>query len=450
MMDASTRATDGRLHFVPIADNPRIPVFLHMLRNTSGARNATEILSNYMEDLTHLYEDVDDFIHIVTRGLRPGRFRVFRDLDTSKHGPDYEANLEEIENTLPVLKGGLFGELISTPEPKLVHHLSVPFEPVTGTDLSRFGSLCAFPLFHDGDIGGWIVMFKSGPTDAQIGELEEIMVHGNLVTTAAAGIRVAQRLREVTAHIDREVEHIAAIQRALLPAQMPDIAGTKIDAAYETFDRAGGDYYDFIPLDPDPETGQPKLWVIVIADASGHGPAAAVVIAMLHALLHSFTGVPEGPAQFLEYLNVNLQSHRIGGAFITAWIGFYCPETRELRYASAGHEVPILMDMTHNPGILTRLEQPNGFPLGIWDHVGSQEAIVRLRRGQTLVLYTDGITEARSPEREQFRVEGIENALRACNGEPDCVTLNVIDSLRDHEAGQRPQDDQTLVAIKIV
>lgn len=435
------------LHYVSLADNKRIPVFLHMLQAISAGEDANEVIAAYFDDLPALYPNAQDFMHIVVRDLRPGQFRIYRQLDDPKRGPGVRADLREVESSLRVYKGGLFAELSATPDPKIVHHLTIDRDTTTGLDLSRFHSLVAFPLYLEGHIAGWIVIFYPGAEEATETELEEIMVHGNLASTAAANSRIAQRLREATAAINREVEQIAEIQKALLPREMPVIPGLELGAAYETFDRAGGDYYDFIPLDRDAKTSEPRRWMFLIADASGHGPAAAVVIAMLHALLHSYTGVPESASSFLEYLNRNLQSQRIGGAFITAWVGIYEVATRTLSYASAGHEVPILMDR-NGAGSLTRLEQPNGFPLGIWDEVGSGEATLTLKPAQTLVLYTDGIIEARSPEGHPFRVEGIEGALRTCNGEPRCVTLEVIDALRDHEAGARPRDDQTLVAIR--
>ena len=429
------------LEFIDVAGEKCLNIYMRMLESISRAPDARSYLSAYIENLAALYDGVENHVQLLTLGLRPGRFRVFKAIDAVKRGPELQTNLEDIEHELPILRGGFFGELISKPGPKMMHHLSLGIEPVTGMDLSRFGSLMTYPVYREGQVGAWIVAFRNGPEQATVDELRELMVLGNLVTSVLSNIRVSQDLREAQAQIDREVEQIAAIQRALLPETMPDIPGLSIASVYETYDRAGGDYYGFVPL-------KDGLWAMLIADASGHGPSAAVVVSMLHAILHSNPDLPTDPATLLEFLNRNLQSGPMKGAFVTAWIGVYDPPSRRLRYASAGHEVPILMD-TNRGEKLSRLELTNGFPLGIVERVDSREAETMLEAGQTLVLYTDGITEARSPGGTAFEVEGIEAALTTCNGKPDCVTLEVLEALRDHEGGRRPQDDQTLVAVHV-
>ena len=108
--------------------------------------------------------------------------------------------------------------------------------------------------------------------------------------------------------------------------------------------------------------------------------------------------------------------------------------------------------MLKNPGsggAVERLDQVGGIPLGIVDSIGLEQATVQLRPGQTLVLYTDGIHEAMNAAGEMFGIAGIEEALHACSGEPSCVVNSIVEALRAHEAGVRPSDDQTIVAIKV-
>ena len=98
---------------------------------------------------------------------------------------------------------------------------------------------------------------------------------------------------------------------------------------------------------------------------------------------------------------------------------------------------------------MRRLDDVGGIPLGIDPGMTYEFSEVVLERGQTLVLYTDGITDAMNPQREMFGVEGIEAALDRCSGEPACVMNSITTALREHEAGGRPADDQTIVAIKV-
>ena len=96
---------------------------------------------------------------------------------------------------------------------------------------------------------------------------------------------------------------------------------------------------------------------------------------------------------------------------------------------------------------MSRLDSVGGVPLGIIDDVPYETASIDLTPGQTLVLYTDGITEARCPEGHMFGIEGIERSLTTCTGEPDCVIHHITDALKDHERTVRPDDDQTIVVM---
>ena len=86
---------------------------------------------------------------------------------------------------------------------------------------------------------------------------------------------------------------------------------------------------------------------------------------------------------------------------------------------------------------------------GVIDDVEFENATTTIMPGQTIVLYTDGISESFNPHREMFGVRGIERALHECSGEPACVVKSITESLKEHEAGERPSDDQTIVAVKV-
>lgn len=436
------------MKIVDVSHNPRIPIFMEMAREMAAATEPEEILGAFSKalGLSHQWRG---YVHLSTADLPLGDFRIIRFLN--KWGEDLmtRADLGRNEAGIPVNRGGLFSELIQTQEPKLVHELDVLDDAVVGDRLSGVHSMLAIPMFLPTKTVDWIIGFHEEPEGFSDEDLAEMVAHVNMIGSKLYSTILAKEVIRVTARIQREVDEIAAIQRALLPRTMPDIPGLSLAANYETFDRAGGDYYDFIPLCAEGNVpGATTPWGIIIADASGHGPAAAVVVAMLHTLLHTYANASTNPVQLIEHINTNLKSNLIHRAFVTAFFGVYEPETRLLRYVRAGHDAPILMTPSR-PEEMCRLDQAGGFPLGVSDRVESEEAAVELREGQTLVLYTDGITEARSPSGDLFRVEGIEQALITCNGDPDCVTLEVRDALKTHEAGVRPQDDQTIVALRV-
>ena len=183
-----------------------------------------------------------------------------------------------------------------------------------------------------------------------------------------------------------------------------------------------------------------------IGDASGHGPSAAVVAAMVQATLHATAPGSAGPADLFRTLNRRLCHKRIEGSFLTAFMGFYEPATRRLRYASAGHPAPPLLPcLAGRPARI--LNTAGGPPLGIDDGVTFDEATIDLPPGHTLLLYTDGISKA-PPDGAMFGPEGIERSLQNCGDDAQGVINRLRQSLITHQRGRRPDDDQTAVAIQ--
>jgi sigma-B regulation protein RsbU (phosphoserine phosphatase) len=195
--------------------------------------------------------------------------------------------------------------------------------------------------------------------------------------------------------------------------------------------------------EPDPR------WGLLIGDVSGHGPAAAVVMAMFHSIFHAYPVRPKGPAEVLQHVNRHLCAKRIEQSFVTAFLAFYDPNTRELVYARAGHEPPLLKGFPHR-GQPTRLDAVGELPLGIMHDVLYKEARITLQPGQTLILYTDGITDAGHHSGHTFGIEGIENALIDCTGAADCAIQHITEALAAHQANDRPDDDQTILAVQVL
>jgi sigma-B regulation protein RsbU (phosphoserine phosphatase) len=390
------------------------------------------------------------YVSVSTRGLPPGHFRLTDVIDLAG---SYDLALADPllnEEDLPVHRGGFFGRIIGTTFPELFHHVDVRDDPVIGNALAGYGSLMSIPLLDDGEPVNWTVFLRESPEGFTVDDLEQAILRVNLVGTAVKNALIARDLQRAHARIRAEVEHIAAIQRALLPQPIPDIPGLSIAASYQTFDQAGGDYYDFRPLraSADGSAVDPNgPWGVLIGDASGHGPAAAVVMAMLHAILHAYPHPPQGPAEMLEHANEHLASKRIENSFVTAFLAVYDPSTRRLTYARAGHDPPLFRSAGAGASI-RRLDDVGGVPLGVIAPARYEEATIQLQPGQTLLLYTDGVTDARGPDGSMFGVGGIERALADCAGEPSRVVASIADPLTRHEGGIRPGDDQTIVAIR--
>jgi sigma-B regulation protein RsbU (phosphoserine phosphatase) len=447
----SPAARDGavpRRRRVDTSGNPRIPVLMDMVGALSLARGPREVLKVF-SSREELYGP-RGYVSISTRGLPPGHYRM---TDVADLRGSYDLVLADpllTDTPLPAHTGGFLGEIISTTYPELYHHLDVRDDPVVGNALAGYGSMMSIPLMDDGAPVNWTVFLRRDAEGFTVNDLEQAILRVNLVGTAVKNALIARDLHRAHARIREEVEHIAAIQRALLPHPIPEIPGLTIAASYQTCDQAGGDYYDFRPLrhSDDGSVVDPHgPWSVLIGDASGHGPAAAVVMAMLHAILHAYPHQPRGPAEMLEHANRHLASKRIDASFVTAFLAVYDPAARSLTYARAGHDPPLIR-AAGPAAAIRRLDDVGGVPLGVLDAVRYDERSVRLRPGQTLLLYTDGITDARGPDGSMFGLCGVERALAACADEPGRVVASIMDPLAHHVGGVQPGDDQTVVAIR--
>lgn len=433
---------------VRVEQNPNIGVFLDMVRRISLAQQPQQVMQAFSNAMRQAFGD-SALVTVTCRGLKPGQYKVTRQIDYDDVNRVPTDDPWRQRDHLPTVSGGLIGQLITEGKPTLLTRLDAPHDPVLGDWLAQFKSMMAIPAFIEGTAMNWAIVLRREPDAFSLTDLEEHLLRANLIGANVNNVVINQELRTLNDRMRREMERIGNIQRALLPKRLPRIAGLSVAASYETYDRAGGDMYDFVCLLGPGHRGEQRpdaRWAMMVADVSGHGPSAAVVMAMLNAILGAYPKVPDGPAELLAYANRHLLAKRIEDSFVTAFMAIYDPPTRRFTFARAGHP-PALLKSNDQP--LVRLDGEGGLPLGILEDIEYRDTTIELQPGQTVVLYTDGITESMDPAENMFGIKGIERALDDCSGEPYCVVEAINTALRAHEGGQRPGDDQTIVAMQV-
>jgi phosphoserine phosphatase RsbU/P len=230
------------------------------------------------------------------------------------------------------------------------------------------------------------------------------------------------------------------IQQALLPKSAPVIAGYDIAGWNQPADETGGDCYDYIPLDD----GRLALQV---ADASGHGIGAALVISEMRALLRAFSGQAVESVEVLSRANRCLCDDLPPGRFVTVFFGILDPVRHRLDYASAGHG-PLFWykaatgEVTCTGG--------TGVPLGMLDPIAIDPApSIEFAPGDIGVLLTDGIVEAENPQGDAFGKERVTQVIceNAASGPADIIRV-LQKNVHDFIAGGPQLDDLTLVVVK--
>ena len=224
-----------------------------------------------------------------------------------------------------------------------------------------------------------------------------------------------------------------------MPGFLHEIPGFTIATHYTPARRAGGDYYDLI-LQSD------GTWCVLVADVSGHGPRAAVVMAMLRAIIHTFPGPADSPARLLEYGREHLRGGLMADQFVTALFGILDPRRGSFCLSSAGHEPPLLFDA--QTGAVRKLAVEPGFPLGLPGEESFEQNTIELHTGDVLVLYTDGISESADAERKMFGEDRLVRILRehASRG-AETVRDQIIAQVTEFSGGKL-LDDRTLVILE--
>ena len=248
------------------------------------------------------------------------------------------------------------------------------------------------------------------------------------------------------------IREVKTIKEKLLPAENHQIEGLDYATYYRPSIGGGGDHFDVVDLRPSREragvTNPPLIWGVGLMDVSGHGPGAAVEVAMLDAILRTYQYKQgTGPADVLNYLNKHYFTREYRGGYTTGILCNYDASTDVFSYASAGH-LPVLIK--HHEGHVSILESKNGIPIGIERDYQWETETTRLEQGDTIVLYTDGITEAESRSGEQFTFERLQSVLEhSPAGSAEVLMSNFMDAFHQHISNAVEQDDQTLVMVTI-
>jgi serine phosphatase RsbU (regulator of sigma subunit) len=219
------------------------------------------------------------------------------------------------------------------------------------------------------------------------------------------------------------------------------LPGFDIAAAAYPADETGGDYFDFIPqLDG-------SLY-IVIADISGHGFGSALVMAEVRASLRAYATIVPDISSLLTRVNRSLTGTLGGNQFVTMFLGRIDPQKRSLEYASAGHEPGYLLRHSGDTGAVLASTAP---PLGIFpDQQFYSGCAVPLEHGDTILLFTDGITESTNVDGAMFGTEGALNFIRSQQQSTAAELVQGLYRAARAFAGSAPQtDDITLVICKV-
>jgi sigma-B regulation protein RsbU (phosphoserine phosphatase) len=415
---------------------PRLASVVETMREMSRQTDAESMVRAYGARLRRMMP-LDHWMSISRRGLEYPQYRVTRSSRWTR-----QVNPWRERDLLPIHEGGLFAELIYGDEPRILGDVQVaPGDPAAAY-LDGCRSLAAVPHYDQGVALNMVLWMRHEPDAFSPQHFPEWVWLSNLFGRATHNLVLTDELREAYKIVERELKVVADIQRSLLPKTLPKIPTLDLAAYYQTSRWAGGDYYDIFALPGD-------KWGLLIADVSGHGTPAAVMMAITHSIAHTYPGPPDPPGRLLAFLNDNLTRHYTADneAFVTSFYGIYDPSRRELQYASAGHNPPRLVSCAD--GSIAALDGVSSLPLGVVPGETFPEHVQSLRPGDQVVFYTDGITEAVDPQGAMFGTERLDQVLMSCPIRAKDILTAVLEELDRFTAGQPAEDDRTLLVAKV-
>jgi len=261
----------------------------------------------------------------------------------------------------------------------------------------------------------------------------------NLMTGSISSLIEEQKQRQ---RLENELSIAREVQNQLFPQRMPSVPGVEIEAICRAARMVSGDYYDFIQLSA-------TRIAIAIADISGKGISAALLMASLQAALRSQLLAPGSDtlstAELVARLNVHLVRNTADDRFATFFIGVYDSETRVLRYTNAGH-LPAFCLCGDHAVYLDR----GGMVLGVFEDYEFEQGVETVPPNAILIGYSDGLVEPENVYGEEFGITRLRDAALRLNGAPPrVIATGMMQAVEDWAGTPEQADDMTVIVARI-
>jgi len=297
----------------------------------------------------------------------------------------------------------------------------------------------AIPVFHKNEL--LAIVFLGGVANSEQNELIEnhlnfIQALTNIIMVAIENKKMAREKLEQEVYA-KEMEIAKKVQQLLFPKSLPENSNFNIDAHYSPHHTVGGDYYDWVSIDEHKK-------MVCIADVSGKGVPAALLMSNFQASLRTLLRKTTDLEEVIHDLNQQVYESANGENFITFFIALIDLKEKQLTYVNAGHNPPFLMSFA---GAIEKLDKGT-LVLGALKEIPFLEiGTVKMEKTQTLLLYTDGLTEAFNEEEEEFGPERvIEIFEHNKSAKPSLILSSILDKIDTFIGKRALSDDITLLA----
>ena len=367
-----------------------------------------------------------------------------------KEGESRARFLETILTSETLEEGeGIVGQVAKTGKPVLVEDANLDPRVVLHKDDSlKSKSLVYAPLIHDDRCYGVLVV--ANPTNGSSFSQMDFSLISSLAEQAALAIKNsdAMNLRLEKSRIDSDLHLASEVQELFLTQQFPAYKGIELDAQYLPSAQVGGDFYDFYKLSS-------TKFGVCIADVSGKGVPASLLMAICQTNLRHFVHKSSQPSVILKNLNQQLEQRIRQDMFITLFFAIVDTKNKKITYSRAGHEPGLILKAKTDDKEGSSVEELHGggmavgmVPCEIFDEM-IEDHETNFENGDCLILYTDGVTEATNDEGLEFGIKNLENFVSTNSDlSPKKINRKLISKLDSFSSKQFERDDITLLTIK--
>lgn len=316
----------------------------------------------------------------------------------------------------------------------------IPLDSPALTNLREAGVKLIVPLISQGELIG---LLNLGPRlSEQEYSTDDRKLLNDLAIQASPAVRVAQLVRqqELEARererLEQEMRVARIIQQTLLPKELPSLDGWHILAHYQPARAVGGDFYDFLQF-PDGRLG------IFVGDVTDKGVPAALVMATTRSILRTAAERYVSPGKVLERANDMLCPDIPDNMFVTCLYALLDPLDRRMCFANAGHNLPY-----RRSGEGIDELKATGMPLGLMEGMHYEEKEVILHPGETILLFSDGLPEAHSPNQEMFGFPRLKELMKKHAGSESLIEYLLLELARFTGPAWEQEDDVTFVTLE--
>ena len=396
-----------------------VRVLVDAYRLTAESRDVDRILNGILDCVARLVDYDSAAVYVLGGSGRHVRHFWWR--DESGAVPCHDGALEE---------GRPVARAIDTREPVLLDEDAAPAE---GGPCHRSGLVVPLVGLHG--VMGAIELHSKRARAYEARGIEMLRLLGAVIAGTIERYRMQEEVR-AKRRIDSEMLVARQVMEDLVPRDIPTLDGFDIAGVNEASFEVGGDYYEFIPLPED-------RWVIIIADVAGKGIGAALQVSAIRASLYALVGRELAIRAVMRHANRFFHDSVDAGRYVTLFYALLDVPTGQIIYVNAGHQPPLLV---RPDGSVDKLWS-GGVPIGMFESPRYFEGGARLRPGDLLTLYTDGIVESSNAHDEEFGHDRLVETVHAARAESaQVICQRVMDSVHRFSFGS--PDDRTLLVLK--